>query len=329
MKRPRSLAKDRTDVTALHSPKWLEESDVPMRALGEQIPFFYTRGGAVLALEGQFRGGHAFLMAGGPSIGGLDLVPLRQRWVMTLNNAARTFRGNANCTVDDPSRFSLSMWLDPTLLKFTPMSHFEKPLWDNRLVQTDSGWRQRWEAANLKLGDCPNVVGFRRNEKFHAPRWLAEDTVNWGNHGKYGGGRSVLLASLRVLYLLGFRHVYLLGVDFEMTETKRYHFPEGRTTNAIRGNASTYVKLQSWLSELQPLFMKEHNIVRNSNPSSKLTAFPYYPYAEALAESGMRLGDVMNERTEGMYQTLDEKLGRVAATNSEVAASESGASRPT
>ena len=326
MSRPRSIAKDRPDVTALHSPRWREESDAPVRDFGEPVPFFYTRAGATLPLEGQFRGAHAFLMAGGPSVGSLDLQPLQRRWVMTLNNAARTFRGDANCTVDDPSRFSLSIWLDPTMMKFVPMSHFEKPLWDNRLLRTDSGWVQRWEQSTLKLGDCPNVIGFRRNEKFHSPRWLTEETVNWGNHGKYGGGRSVLLASLRILYLLGFRHVYLLGVDFEMSEKRRYHFPEGRTAKAIRGNMSTYAKLQAWFSELQPHFLKAGYTVKNCNPTSKLRAFPHVPYEEALAEAGVRLGDSMNERTEGMYQNPEEKLGKSPPSRPEIGASEQGKS---
>ena len=173
---------------------------------------------------------------------------------MTLNNACASWRGQANCTVDEPSRFSLSMWLDPTVQKFVPMGHFEKPLWDNRLLREepadaelpgagpsapDALWRQRWELAGMKLGDCPNVIGYRRNEKFHAPRFLHEETVNWGNHKKYGGGRSVLLAALRILFLLGFRRVYLLGVDFEMTPERKYHFPEDRSAAAIQNNHST------------------------------------------------------------------------------------------
>jgi hypothetical protein len=46
----RSLAKDGPDTMALHSPKWREEADVPVKTLGEQVPFFYTRAGAVLPL---------------------------------------------------------------------------------------------------------------------------------------------------------------------------------------------------------------------------------------------------------------------------------------
>ncbi|MCB1208224.1 MAG: hypothetical protein KDK97_02800 [Verrucomicrobiales bacterium] len=314
MNSPRSLCKDHGDATALHSPRWREEDDVPIRGVGENVPFFYSRAGAPMALEGSYRGCAAFLMANGPSVSRLDLNPLHRRWVMTLNNGVATFRGNANCIVDDPSRFSLSMWLDPTLMKFAPMSHFEKPLWDNRLLHTAVGWEQRWELSKLRVGDCPNVIGYRRNEKFHAPRWLTEETVNWGNHKQYGGGRSVLLASLRILYLLGFRKVYLLGVDFEMSETKRYHFNEQRTASAIRCNMDTYSKLQCWFTELQPLFLKAGYIVKNCNPESRLTAFPFHPYDEALAESGLNLGNPSKERTEGMYQELKDKQAAAVAT---------------
>lgn len=304
---PRSLARDPADQAALHSPHWREDLDHSANGLREQVPFFYTRAGAVLPLEGMYRGGHAFLMANGPSLQELDLAPLQQRWTMTLNNGVKTFRSNANCTVDDPSRFSMSTWLDPTIMKFVPMSHFEKMLWDNRLVTTETGQEQHWGESKVKVGECPNVVGYRRNEKLHIPRWLTEETINWGNHAKWGGGRSVMLASLRILHLLGFRHVYLLGVDFEMSETKHYHFDEGRTAQAIKGNMETYAKLQQWFTELHPLFEKAGFHVRNCNPASRLTAFPFTSYAEALAASYARIGDPLRERTEGMYAKPEEK----------------------
>ena len=197
----------------------------------QMIPYFFTREGATIPLVGEHRGGSAFLLASGPSFNECDKELLKQPgvWVMTLNNAVASFRGNASCIVDDPSRFTLSMWLDPKIQKFVPMSAFEKPLWDNRLIALPNGqYQQMWQPANIKVGDCPNVVGYRRNEKFVAARYLYEDTINWGNHKKWGGGRSVMLAAMRILFLMGFRNVYLLGVDFEMSEEKRYHFPEER-----------------------------------------------------------------------------------------------------
>lgn len=260
-------------------------------------------------MEGLFRGGHAFLIANGPSLSLLDLVPLKSSWCMTMNNGPRTFRGNANCTVDDPARFSLSTWMDPTIMKFMPMAQFEKSLWDNRLLKSGVTREQRWQVSKLRVGDCPNVVGYRRNEKFHAPRWLFEESINWGNHSKYGGGRSVMLAALRILFLLGFRNVYLLGVDFMMSQDRRYHFPEQRTDSAVRGNMSTYAKLQHWFEELQPHFLKAGFVVYNCNPESGLKAFPHMPYSEALQASTSMLGDVTGEQTEGMYQHNPDKTG--------------------
>ncbi|MCX6854906.1 MAG: hypothetical protein NTV80_08370, partial [Verrucomicrobia bacterium] len=119
--------------------------------------------------------------------------------------------------------------------------------------------------------------------------------------------RSVLLASLRILYLLGFRQVYLLGVDFEMSETKRYHFDEGRTSHAIKGNMDTYAKLQQWFTELQPQFKKAGFKVFNCNPQSRLTAFPILSYEAALAASHAQIGDHTQERTEGMYSRAEEQ----------------------
>jgi hypothetical protein len=227
---------------------------------------------------------------------------------MTLNNAVATYRGNANCIVDDPSRFSLSMWLDPTIQKFVPLAAFAKPLWDNRLLSAKGKTEQQWCPTQIRPADCPNVIGYLRNERFNAARFLYEDTINWGCHARFGGARSVMLPALRILFLLGFRRIYLLGVDFEMTPRKKYHFSEDRPPGAIRNNMRTYAKLQAWLAALQPYFLKEGFIVRNCNPASKMTAFPFIPLDEAVAEATHALGNYSAERTFGMYKPICDKL---------------------
>ena len=96
-----------------------------------------------------------------------------------------------------------------------------------------------------------------------------------------------------------------------MTPEKKYHFAEDRHAGAIRGNMQTYKKLQQWFTELQPYFLKERFIVKNCNLQSKLTAFPFMPYEEAVAEATAHLGDYRHERTEGMYRKRDEKLAEI------------------
>jgi hypothetical protein len=304
----RALNRDQNDAAKLRHGYTVHEGRDVAGIASSYFPFFFTREGATVHLNGLYRGAGAFLTGGGPSFREIDPAPLRRVWTMTLNNGPASFRPQANCTVDDPSRFNLSTWLDPLIMKFVPMAQFEKPLWDNRFLPHDSGGgEQRWERAKAVVGDCPNVIGYRRNEKFHAPRWLREDTINWGNHKKYGGGRSVMLAALRILHLLGFRRVWLLGVDYEMTAERRYHFEEARTEGAIRGNASTYARLKEWLTELQPSFLKDGYVVRNCHLASRLTAFPFQKYEDAVAEATAPLGDPGRERTSGMYAKLAEK----------------------
>ena len=303
----RPLPGNADDGRALHSPFSCETGNDAVANYGAHVPFFFARTGNPIALEGSYRGEHAFLIANGPSLLDVNLAPLKSRWCMTLNNGARTFRGNANCMVDGPDRFSLSMWLDPTITKFIPTAHFEQLLWDNRLLKYDTGEKQRWELSKLRAGDCPNVVGYRRNERFNADRWLWEETINWGNDEKHGEGRSVMFAALRILFLLGFRQVYLLGVDFLMSGKRKYHFPEARSIASIHGNISTFAKLQKQFALLQPHFLKAGFAVKNCNPQSRLTAFPSLSYQEALEASGASVGNFAAERTEGMYLAVEEK----------------------
>lgn len=310
MSRMKSMAIDVNDDRALRHGRGREMGMVVSSEFYQPVPFFFTREKWPLQLVGAYRGASAFLVASGPSFANVDKSLLARPgvWAMTLNNAVKSFRGQAACIVDDPSRFVASMWLDPKITKFVPADHFEKPLWDNRTLVVNGKVEQRWCPLDMKVGDCPNVIGYHRNEKFHAPRFLFEETINWGCHKQWGGGRSVLLPSLRILFLMGFRKIYLVGVDLEMTAEKRYHFDEGRTPRAVENNMSTYGKLIQWFAELKPYLDREGVIVKNCNPESRLTAFPKTTVEEAVAEATAHLGDVPNERSRGMYSTYDEKM---------------------
>lgn len=300
-----------------------------------RVPYFFTREGAEVNLIGMYRGTPAFLLCPGPSLAKVDLNLLRKPgvWTMTVNNAVKVFRGNAAITVDDPQRFMMSMWLDPSIQKFIPMCNFEKPLFDNRLVQDASGeYIQCWDASSLVPGDCPNVIGFRRNSKFCAETYLTEDTINWGNHenvclcgfgerNKRGescpncgrsnafGGRTVMLAALRILHLLGFRTVYLVGADFEMTKDKKYAFPEQRPEGAINCNNSTYAKMREWFSLLRPVFDRVGYQVYNTTMDSKLEAFDKVPFEDSVKNATEHIGGNPGEKCDGMYASMKDKLG--------------------
>jgi len=225
---------------------------------------------------------------------------LKQPGIMTygMNNGPRTFRPNFWTCVDDPARFLKSIWLDSQITKFVPKMFLEKKIFDN----------ETWQMTDIKVGDCPNVIGFLRNEKFHAGRFLFEDRINWGNHKDFGGGRSVMLPALRILFLLGFRKVYLVGVDLDMSEENTYHFDEQRNQGAVKGNLSTYKKMnEEFFPALKPEFDEAGFEVFNCNPKSGLTVFPYVPFEDAINDATKLIGDTTKERVYGMYAKPQDK----------------------
>jgi len=264
-------------------------------------PMFFTREGSQLNLIGHYRGASAFMICNGPSFAHLDHSLLRQPGIMTygMNNGPKTFRPDFWTCVDSPERFLKSIWLDPKITKIVPMATFEKKFFDG----------DKWEVINKKVGVCPNVIGYRRNEKFMAERWLREDSINWGNHKDYGGSRSVMLPILKILFLMGFRKVYILGCDMKMTEDQTYHFDEQRSKGAINCNTKTYDRLiNEYLPQLTPYFDAEGFEVYNCNPDSGLKGvLPFISYEDAIEEATSKLGDVANERTWGMYSTFGDK----------------------
>lgn len=268
-------------------------------------PLLFTQDHHPLWLGDIYRGRSAFLIAGGPSFSKIDKDKLNLPGVMTMgiNNSVRTFRPSMWISVDSPDHWIRSTWLDPRIQKFVPIDMASKFLFNS----------DTWKFMEQRVGDCPNVVYFKRNEHFRAKQFLWEDCFNWGNHKDHGGGRSVMLLAIRMLYVLGFRKVYLLGVDFKMDRRHKYHFDQDRHKGSIRGNMSTYEKLNKWLVELRPLFEEQDFHVYNCNQQSNLKAFDHVSFDDAMDDvhSHMDFVDVSKERTQGLYdiKTEDKKKG--------------------
>lgn len=300
MPRRRAIRKDNGDDAALRHSRDRHLGVCVSDEFYQRAPMFFSREGMNLELIGQYRGASSFLICNGPSFAGLDQNLLNKPGVITygVNNGPKSFRPNFWTCVDTPARFLKSIWLDPKITKFVPMDHFEKKIFDN----------ETWQMQDIKVGDCPNVIGFRRNEKFMAERFLFEDCMNWGNHKDYGGCRSVILPCLHILFLLGFRKVYLLGCDLTMSSQYAYHFDEQRDKGAVSCNNTTYQKMiNEYFPQLKPYFDEEGFEVYNCNPNSALKVFPFIDFKDAITEATSKLGDTVNERTWGMYSKPEEK----------------------
>jgi hypothetical protein len=264
-------------------------------ALSAAAPPMFTIKGAPAHMKNLYNNATAFLICGGPSFAQLDHSKLRQPGILTMgvNNSAKTFRPNLWIHVDAPDRFIRSVFFDPTIVKFSPITLQEKQIWDS----------DRWQWTGKRLKDCPSVVFFQRNAIFRPAEFLTEPTINWGNSKMHGGGRSVMLAAIRILYEIGVRRIYLLGADFEMNETRAYHFAQERTAAIAKGNNGVYNQLQERFTALRPIFERAGLHVFNCNPASKLTAFDHVPYDDAIAAAVKAFGqvDVAAERTAGLY----------------------------
>lgn len=253
----------------------------------QQTPF-YRMSGEPLPLANIQRDGSCFIVLSGPSLAELDLSLLRRRGVFTLavNNAATVVRPNAWTLVDPPGKFHEAIWRDPFVMKFVPRRWHSKPL----RTRTEGGTFALMKRGNelLKVSDMPNVVGIERNAYFDPEAWLSEPSINWGNSGKYvkRNGQpkclSVLFCALKLAYALGFRVVYLLGCDFNMSEERPYAFGEVKDAGAVRSNNHSYAVMEGMLAQLRPHFDSAGYHVFNCNPRSALTVFDHVAYREAI-----------------------------------------------
>jgi hypothetical protein len=280
----------KADYKSKNDQTQLEEGGNPSPHLFQSKPMFFRRNGMVYDAIDLYNGKAVFIVNNGPSFNGIDQAKLKQPGILTygMNNGAHLFRPNLWGCVDDPSRFMQSIWSDPTITKFIPMSHFDKPIWDKG---KDSYIRGK------TVGDFPNVIGFRRNELFDADTWLQEDTINWGNHKDNGGGRSVLIATMKICYLLGFKRIYLVGCDFSMDENNKYWFDEQRTEQSIKNNNKSYGMMNDYFAQLRPKFEEVGVEVNNLTPNSKLEAFNFMDFNEAIEKETIQT----IESTYGMY----------------------------
>lgn len=288
-------------------PQW-KKNRTPKPAAAASVgsqPLLFKIDGRDVTLRNQYKGATAFLICGGPSFAEVDHSRLRQPGILTMgvNNSVKTFRPNLWVAVDEANHFLRSIWYDPTITKFFPQG---RQL--DRIFDSDA-----WAWTDRRVTDCPNVVLYQRHTGFKAETFLTEPTICWGNDAKQGGGRSVMLVAIRLLYELGIRRVFLLGADFNMQAGKSYHFDQAKSQGAANSNNATYRVLNERFTQLRPIFEQHGFHVYNCNPRSKLTAFDHVPYDRAvqLACEAFGVADTAAERTAGLYTDKKPSTDRV------------------
>ena len=208
-------------------------------------------------LAGKLKGKEAILIGGGASLGDVKSLPDMPK--MSMNGYGLHLKPDMWVCVDPPDMFDASVFNDDDILKFVR--------WDfraNPVSEDDDRW----------VGNVGGVFTYRSDYRSADPnRFFDKPLVDWGDNGVefyhanmhkpagdrvFTGCRSVMLVALRLLYEMGFRRVYLVGVDFD-----GHPFP------------GYYPRLVEMLEGLGPSFEERGFEVVNCNPESKLKAFPF------------------------------------------------------
>lgn len=252
------------------------------------------------ALRNLLAGKSTFLVGGGPSAKVLPLEQLHQRgvWSLGINNMAGFAKTNAFICADPPSKFHHGIWLDPRVMKFVPIPKLSGRRTNLRKKKPEGDFEElKIDGKRIGVTECPNVWGFSRRS------WLQTDDTfftdhgaAWGNHNegvkRTGLEKTVMtmLLAIRVLYYLGSRRIYLVGVDFQMDPTiglhDNYAFGQKRNESAINSNNSQYLVVNDWLSTMQTngTFSRFGLEVFNCYQRSGLRAFEFVPFDLAIQE---------------------------------------------
>lgn len=248
----------------------------------------------------------AFLILSGPSLASVNLSSVEDSGMLTMgvNNSWSVFTPDLWTCVDPPKKFLYSGWMNPQIMKFIPKTAKDKKIrW--KIGEED------WITTNTRAGETPNTFLFNRNNQFNHRKFLTEYSINWGQSAKNAcslgikSSRSVMLAAIKILYVLGIRRVYLLGCDFNMSPTHHYAFEQHRGPGAIRGNNNTYRILRKRFEALKPHFEEHGFEVYNCNPASNLEVFPHKDLDDLIHQETHH--KKMDYDTKGWYEKEPKK----------------------
>lgn len=258
------------------------------------------------SLHNILAGGSAVLACGGPSANELRLEALNERGCFTLavNNMGGhdRFKPQAFTCTDPPSKFHNGIWQDPSIMKFVPSPKLARK--KGRLRRkTDGEFQQIVDEHDSRVSvcDCPNVWGVGRRSWFTPDdAFFMDDHAMCGNQNagtkRTGYAKTVctMLTGLRILYYLGARAIYLVGVDFRMTPESGYAFAQGRDKGAAKSNNEHYSIVNDWLCQMAVggVFERFGLSVYNCNQNSGLRAFGYIPFENAIRHMQCELGDM-------------------------------------
>ena len=225
-------------------------------------------------LSGLWYPSSGFLVCGGPSVNKIDFKKLRERGIVSfgVNNVAGHVPVDAWCFSDPQTKFHHGLFFDPKCITFSPIPKLRKHV---RVKLPDNTFRM----TDIEVKDCPGTIGFNRKSTFDPETFFSDPYAHWGKGEKGYGCLCTMLLGFRLIHYLGCKKVYLLGVDFWITEQAGYSFNQAKTVRNGR-----YDSENKMLRDLKVLFDKNDFKVYNCNPDSKCDVFEYVPFDKAVED---------------------------------------------
>lgn len=199
-----------------------------------------------------------YIVAGGPSLKGFDWSKLRGQFVIAINR-------------------SYEVLPDAQIIYFT-----DAPFWENHkdAMIAHKGQMIRGALAPGREPKHPDLIIY----KLSGPQGL-DKTPGQLKHGS----NSPYAATNLAIAHLGFKRVYLLGVDMKWGEKGNKattHWHDGHPRIDPESGYQNMIK--NWKTMVEPL--KEFNAeVWNANPNSGLNCFPKCTIERALANKPLKI----------------------------------------
>jgi len=206
-------------------------------------------------------GQSCFLLGSGPTLNNYDLSIFHDYSIPTIaiNNAAILVKPTYWISTDEPICFAPSIIRDPTYIKF-------------------ANWSRRDSKINgIKWQDYPNTLfyGATKDEYTIDNFFFRRSQFVWWKNTWY--------IALQLAYRLGFRTVYTIGTDFNITPGAQYAFDSNLSPKELKSNSTLYNQTVTKMVKLRPHFKEcKFNLISCSATSRLNKYFEYQDFTSTV-----------------------------------------------
>lgn len=230
-------------------------------------------------LTNTFEGASVFLFGGGRSISPRHIEMAKKPGILTasLNEAGHFIRPNIYLLLS-PASSTHATLRDPTIMKFVPIHIRKKMMWEDKEV-------------DKRYMDYPNVHIFKF-KYYRNTNWFLDENHIYFQKPFDSKMNSSALILLNILIKLGFKKIYLVGLDFYTRTNPDTYFYDKKIYEIA--NVHKIKRIINTFEEISKLNLGVE--LYNTNKKSPLNDFlPYKNFGEAIKENEIFYDEDINK----------------------------------